>query len=30
VWHLLEPELRKKELAIQRQWAIKPEIRIPA
>jgi fatty acid desaturase len=30
VWHLLEAELRKKELAIQHRWAIKPEIHAPA
>jgi fatty acid desaturase len=30
VWHLLEPELRKKELAIQRKWAIKPDLHAPA
>jgi hypothetical protein len=29
VWHLLEPELRKKELAIQHQWAIRPDIHAP-
>ena len=30
VWRLIEPELRRKELAIQRNWAIKPEIHAPA